>query len=235
MWLFSSSGSATATLLLPPLPNQDSFKAAAERDAAVRSVRCRCGASEPVARSVAFNPFPPSFGSRTALPLVLAGAHWLAVGPSLQSATGPNRTALSLAQVMASLTSCKWSGFSGPGLAHVSIYLTVHCEWQIITRQRSSSRQSEGAAAEWLRRSTDKERGMHAQETGHGHSHGGNECSEWSDVDGSSFDDNTCASADSPPTTVAVVLSLSSHLNSRQSDTERTERTSTYAAATLNF
>ena len=39
-----------------------------------------------------------------------------------------------------------------------------------------------------------------------------------------------------PPRSVgSVVLSLSSHLNSRQSDTERTERTSTYAAATLNF
>ena len=66
---------------------------------------------------------------------------------------------------------------------------------------------SEGAAAEWLRRSTDKERGMHAQDMGT-HSHGGNECSEWSDVDGSSFDDNTCASADSPPTTVGRFIPL---------------------------
>ena len=87
-------------------------------------------------RSVAFNPFLPSFfrsSRRTALPLVLAVAHWLALGssPCATGAAGPNRAAARAGDgfVVRSLPSCKWSGFSGP-----RINLTVHCEWQIIAR-----------------------------------------------------------------------------------------------------
>ena len=120
MRLFSFFGSVTALLLWlpPPLPNnQDSFKAVQ---------RARCGEDEETSvlrgertrRSFSRLRSIPSFSRYTALPLVLAGAHWLPVGSSSegQSATGPSRTVLSVVQVMAWLTSCKWNGFSGPGL-----------------------------------------------------------------------------------------------------------------------